>query len=62
VLARLAPAAAGAALLVAPANRLAATARFGHQRTPPSARLRMLLTAENTKTSLYWLERNVVVA
>src|ERR1019366_8626456 len=53
VLARLAPAAAGGALLVSPANRLAATACFGHQRSPPRLRLRLgMATVENTKTSL----------
>src|SRR5262249_32621694 len=38
VLARLAPSAPGTALLVAPAYRLAASARLGHQRTGPRAR------------------------
>src|SRR5580700_4678112 len=63
MLAGLAPPTAGTALLVAPANRLAATACLGHQLPTFLARCCLdMAAAENTRTSLYWLERNIVVS
>src|ERR1700704_2962427 len=58
VLAGLAPATADAALLVTPANRLAATACLGHQRASPRRALRLpaMKADECTKTSLLLAE------